>query len=243
MHLNQHGLTRRLHRTSILEERLRLARDLHDGILQSLAGIGLKIQAADHLLASDPEKARHELAEIQSLLLSEQRDIRSLVKELRPYGFRSAEDVTSLLDKLDGLKKTISDHWKMDVSLKMARNSNNNMDDRLKREVYFLMREALVNAARHARATNVSAELDMEGPCIHIRVMDNGHGFPYHGRYDHTALCASRMGPRSIRERLAALGGSLTLDSRDTGTTLEMTIPLDSPKGSPHHAHSPGFGR
>jgi signal transduction histidine kinase len=60
-------------------------------------------------------------------------------------------------------------------------------------------------------------------------VADDGHGFPFRGRYDHAALVEARLGPASLRDRAASLGGTLTIDSEGSGSRLEIALPLSQP--------------
>jgi hypothetical protein len=72
----------------------------------------------------------------------------------------------------------------------------------------------------------VRAEIDVGENYVNITVSDDGHGFPFQGQYDHTDLTKMNLGPVTLKERIAALGGSLAIDSSDTGTRLEITLPL-----------------
>ena len=99
--------------------------------------------------------------------------------------------------------------------------------DRRAHEVYLLVREILLNAARHAGATVASLEATLKGGWVTIVVADNGHGFGFKGRYDHATLAVLQIGPVSLRERAALLGGTLTVDSTDRGTRLEISFPTD----------------
>ena len=87
------------------------------------------------------------------------------------------------------------------------------------------MSEAIVNAARHAKASTVRVELDVGEPRIDIVIADNGHGFPFRGRYDHLALKAGRLAPVTLGERVEALQGTLMIDSSETGARLEIVVP------------------
>jgi signal transduction histidine kinase len=92
-------------------------------------------------------------------------------------------------------------------------------------EVYRLLQEALVNAARHAQATciRISAASVPEG--VALRITDNGRGFPFEGVYDLATLNARRIGPVSLKERIGSLRGGLVLRTSDQGTVLEMSLP------------------
>jgi len=84
----------------------------------------------------------------------------------------------------------------------------------------------VINAARHSGASVVRVGLWVEPKEVRIEVTDDGHGFPFAGEYDLPALAAAGLGPVSLRERIASLGGSLRLRSSQEGSDLEMTVPL-----------------
>jgi len=98
-------------------------------------------------------------------------------------------------------------------------------------ELYYLISEAVVNAARHAKASTVRVDLDVGESNIAIMIADNGHGFPFRGRYNHTSLKASRLAPVTLGERVDALQGTLTIDSSDRGARIEIVVPRSPSKG------------
>jgi signal transduction histidine kinase len=102
----------------------------------------------------------------------------------------------------------------------------------LARDVYLLLHEALVNAARHSGASSAYVTIGIEHDRLSITVTDDGVGFRFRGRYDHAALVALNLGPVSLLERTAALGGSLSIDSSDSGASLSITLPLSPVAGS-----------
>lgn len=218
-------LMKQLQQAAASDERLRLARDLHDGLLQSLAGAALQLEAAQRLMDAEPQAARQRIQEVQRLLAAEQRDLRSHIDEMRFFlPPRPAED-SWLLPRLEELAERIRRQWDLSVEIaslpaapRIARS--------VAREVYFVVHEALINAARHAGASSLRAELSFNVDRVHITATDDGHGFSFHGRYDQDALLKMKRGPVTLRERIAALGGALTIDSRQTGTHLEITLPL-----------------
>jgi signal transduction histidine kinase len=94
------------------------------------------------------------------------------------------------------------------------------------RDVYRLVQEASVNAARHGKATEVRVSLVVRDGWLDIGVADDGCGFPFQGRFDGDALAKRQLGPRTLRERVSALGGTLALESSGAGARLEMRLPL-----------------
>ena len=98
-------------------------------------------------------------------------------------------------------------------------------------EDHALVREGLVNAARHAHASVVEVDLKADDQSVCVTVSDNGCGFPFRGHYDDAALASMGLGPAVIKSRVASLGGALSIDSSESGARLEVTLPLSSFRG------------
>ena len=94
-------------------------------------------------------------------------------------------------------------------------------------DVFLLIHEALVNAARHARATTLQLALLREPGQLSIAVADDGQGFPFHGEFTLEDLARNQVGPRTLRERVSALGGSLLLESSPEGSRIRLVVPLE----------------
>ncbi|MES1240777.1 MAG: histidine kinase [Acidobacteriota bacterium] len=217
------------------EERIRLARDLHDGVLQSLAGIGLRLGAVRSLLDKDPKAAREALEPVQRLLTAEQRDLRFYIQELKPRPRREGE--VSLAFQVTELVHRIELEWGLRAELRTG-GLEEPIPESLAREVYNVIREALVNAARHGEASAVRLEIrkekekeeDEDRLCI--TVADNGRGFPFQGRLSHAELAERSLGPRNLFERVSSLQGTLDLESGTGGARLEIALPCCPVVGS-----------
>ncbi len=221
------GLSQRLQPTTVLEERHRLARDLHDGLLQTLTGIALQLETAQRLLVEkDSDAARDRLAAIQALLLEEQRRLRGLIEQLKnPCHTREAADARWEARLLE-LAQKIEQEWGLPVDVSIQGTATD-LPARLAEDIYLLVCEALVNSARHARATQALAQIDAQPDQIHLRVKDNGRGFAFEGRYDLAQLTLLGWGPQSLMGRIAALHGQLTLESSRAGACLDITVPRE----------------
>jgi signal transduction histidine kinase len=218
-------LIERFQQAAASEERIRLARDLHDGVLQSFTGFGLRVAAIRRLLEERPAEAQSRLQELQRLVAVEQRDLRFLIQELEP-GAHDNDEGFVLENRLAELLTRVEQEWQLRVSLESVDLPEELADDAA-RDVYHVIREALVNAVRHGDATRVEIRLVGDPPSgLGIRITDNGHGFPFIGRYGHEELAAMQAGPRMLRERVVARGGSLTLDSSASGARLEIAVPV-----------------
>jgi signal transduction histidine kinase len=218
-------LTGRLRQGAATEERIRLARDLHDGVLQSMTGVALRLEAARRQLDDHPDAARGALEEIQRLIAFEQRDLRFFIQELKPAANGSPGRGPELVPRLVELAHRIEREWGLRVEVD-ADGFDGDVPERLGREVYHLVREALVNAARHGEASSVVVRLEAPAPeGVAITVIDDGRGFPFHGRYAGEALDALNLGPKSLRERVGALQGSLTVESSPAGSSVGIVLP------------------
>jgi signal transduction histidine kinase len=99
------------------------------------------------------------------------------------------------------------------------------------REVYPVVREALINTARHAQATHASVSVVAPGNGVRIVVTDDGRGFSFEGTYDHETLTALRIGPIALRDRVSRSGGTLTIRSSTAGAEVDITLPLEKGDG------------
>jgi signal transduction histidine kinase len=217
--IDQFSAQERLRRAAVVEERIRVARDLHDGVLQSLTGLALQIES---LIQETGDAAlRGRLAALQDLIANEQRELRSFVTQLRPNVAESVEP--PLGARLRALAERIAQQWNVAVDVTLEPPSPA-LPVFMASEVYSLVNESLANAAKHARASRVTARVTVGGDEVQIRVEDDGTGFPFAGTYDLRRLDAERRGPVTLRERIASLGGDLVLESSPRGSRIEMRI-------------------
>jgi signal transduction histidine kinase len=219
--LDQFFFVRQVRQTAGTEERLRISRDLHDGIVQSLAGIGLRLHALRSRFAADADVAR-ELVEVQRVLEQDQRELRTLVRELRPHDPRDGEAILAA-----ELRRTIERfplEWGLAVALEVP--APFAVPARLAHDLCRIVNESLSNAARHGAASRAEVTLARRNGFVDLRVSDNGRGFPFAGRYDLAALDRAGVGPRTLKERARTLGGTLAVDSSRSGATVEIRLPV-----------------
>jgi signal transduction histidine kinase len=224
--LDHFYLLKQLQQAAAAEERVRLARDLHDGLLQSLTGAALQLQTVHHMMEREPQAARERLADIQQLISVEQRNLRSHIRQLKPLCPGLSEPDGDLTGRLRELAERIERQWGPRVELDLKLNEEE-VPSALTNNVYFIITEALFNAGRHAHASSVRVEMNAGPHELRIVVADNGCGFPFYGRYDHATLIAMDIGPAMLKERIASLRGTLAIESTHNGALLEITIPLN----------------
>ncbi len=221
--LDHFYLNQRLQESVATEERIRLARDLHDGVLQSLTGIGLRLAAVRGLLEEKPQAARDSLETLQGLIAREQRDLRFFIQELKPPPLTAQG--SSLAASVSELVRRIELEWGLKAELR-TQGLDGSIPEPLARDVYHLVREALVNAVRHGEASAVRVLIARDaGDSLTITLSDNGHGFPFEGRYSHRDLGEGGLGPRNLLERVTSLHGTLTIESSPSGARLDIVIP------------------
>ncbi|HEU5163566.1 MAG TPA: histidine kinase [Thermoanaerobaculia bacterium] len=208
--------------TAVREERIRLARDLHDGLLQSLTGVALHLKTAAHQIESNPAAAARSLEQLQDIIMSDQRELRSFIQQLRPYA--SAAAATRLTVRLEDLGLRFHNQFGLQVQMN-TESLSPMVTDEMRYEIFALVNEALANVAKHAEARNVTVELNSDPSEIRITIRDDGKGFPFRGTYDLAQLSQMRRGPLTLKERIASLGGNLIIESRTSGSTLDIRLP------------------
>jgi signal transduction histidine kinase len=223
--LDQFYLHKRLRHTAAVEERIRLARDLHDGLLQSLTGAALQLDAAHQLMEREPQTARERLLDIQKLISAEQQSLRSHIQQLKPPYSSLPEWDGNLAQRLKELAERIERQWGLQAGIDVSLDQSP-LPWTMAQGVYFIIHEAMINAARHAKASSIQAEISSTDHQLRIVVTDNGHGFPFAGRHDHAALTETNLGPVILRERVSSLGGRMAIESGKTGARLEIALPI-----------------
>lgn len=218
--LDQLLVASRVRDAAVSDERLRVARDLHDGILQTLTGAALQLEIAHQLVERDADGARERLRNVQNLVAENQRELRALIDELRP---EAAKPRPSLSPRLRELAERFQRQWAIEVTVD-ADLPVSDVPESFALEIYGVVNEAVANAAKHAGASHIGVALRVRGDDAEITVVDDGRGFPFRGTYSLDQLNAARLGPVTLKERVASLGGELVLHSTPGGTTIEVRI-------------------
>jgi signal transduction histidine kinase len=201
---------------SIVEERNRLARELHDSVTQKLFGLTLTAEAAATIVDRDPEEAKARLRRLQELTREAMEELRTLIFELRPAALED-EGLAAALRKHVAVLQRVHGN---EVDLRVVGDAQTSGEG--DGEVLRIAQEALQNALRHARARHVDVRMEGANGRLVVAVADDGVGFDP----DDASLRARRLGLTSMEERARALGGRLTIDSRPgEGTTVRVEVP------------------
>lgn len=204
---------------AIAEERARIARDIHDGIAQTLAFHRMRIDLWLDWLEADRPRLRGELLALKQQLREQIADLRRAIFALRPLQFDE-------LGFVGGLQRYISEFagqhgWQASIDL-------SDLPTGLRPDVeaacFRIVQEALTNVAKHAGARRVSVIIDRADQGLRLRIHDDGRGFDPSA---HEAGSAGRLGLRQMRERLAVLGGRLLLQAQPgAGAEVCAWLPL-----------------
>jgi signal transduction histidine kinase len=194
------------------EERRRLGRDLHDGAQQELVGAVISLRLAQRRLAQDPDEARELVAEALEHMESGIRDLRELAAGIHP---------SVLTDRgLSAALEALASRSPLPVEL--AQLPPERLPAPVETSAYFVVAEALTNAAKHARCSHVHVGVRAENGSAIVEVHDDGVG---------GADPSAGSGLRGLADRVSALGGSLEIESRaGEGTTVRARIALGSPE-------------
>ena len=207
---------------AMMEERNRLARELHDTVKQQTFATLMQVRAARNRLAEDPQASARHLAEAEEIIKASQQELTQIIKELRPAALEGTEPgvIPGLAEALRHYLETWSLHARIPATYQVS--GEHELPMPVEQALYRVAQEALSNVARHSRASAVTLELRYEPAQVCLSVRDNGVGFD--PKVNHQAS----FGLLSIRERLDALRGSLLIQSVfEQGTTLQAVVPLE----------------
>jgi signal transduction histidine kinase len=215
-------LLRHLRARAIEAERSRIARDLHDGILQTLLSIEIQLDVLRRRVPGAPEQAVSGLASLQQTVRNEGAELRQIVTDLRPLRVQSAD----LVDLMRGFAERYRNESTVALDL-LIDSAQLRAPDRVCREIFQIYREALNNIKKHAKASHVVVKLSQDDSRLVLVVDDNGEGFSFAGRFTGDELDRLRLGPISIKERARTVGGVLTVESNPGhGARLTIEVPL-----------------
>ena len=221
--LDQLYLTERLQQVAVREDRLNVARDLHDGVLQALTGIRFQLQAiADENLG--PAERHDRLLALERAIATEQRELRLFIDALKP-GPSAADAPSAIAPRVEEMCARLSAEWETPIALRVAP-PDLALPATTGHTIRLMVHEAIVNALKHAQPSRIDVAIDGADGELRIAVSDDGRGFPFRGRMSHADLVRADVGPASLRGRVAALDGRLSIDSTDHGSRVELTLPL-----------------
>ena len=214
-------LLRRLRSRAGAVERARVARELHDGAIQALFGIEMKIEALRRRTTLSATQMNAELGEVQQLLQSEVLALRELMQALRPIELETS-------DQLPDVLASLVERFRRDTSVSarfVYDGGPISLPAPTALELARIVQEALVNVRKHSRARNVLVRLTNTDQKCTLVIEDDGQGFEFEGRLSARELEKRRVGPAIIKERARIAGAQLAVDSAPgLGARLELTL-------------------
>jgi len=211
----QNELARELQEHSALQERQRLARELHDSVSQALYGISLGAHTALTQFHAAPEKSQTAMNYVLDLAQAGMTEMRALIFELRPESLKSEGLVAAINKQVaairarNGIEVEFTPCEEPAISLEM------------KEAVYRITLEAVHNAVKHSRCTHVKVVLNAQENSLEVEIDDNGVGF------DSSQPYPGHLGLKSMRERAAMISGEIEITSQiNQGSRVHMFVPM-----------------
>jgi signal transduction histidine kinase len=209
-------LHEQVQRLAIVEERERIGRDLHDGIIQSIYAVGLSLEDVPDLMGDEPDEARARVERAIDSLDQSIRDIRNFIFGLRPELLEQA----GLVGGLAALADEFRVNSMVDVELTADEARETDLPSELTGQLLSIAREALSNIARHSKATRGSVHVETADGAVKLVISDNGVGF------DPAApRGAGHQGLVNMRDRASSVGGRLEVQSvPGAGTSIIVEV-------------------
>ncbi len=206
-----------------LEERERIGMDLHDGVIQSIYAVGLKLEDCS-------ERLQEPAADVKAALEKAIEDLNKVIKDIRSYIFDLRPQVSQVRDLPDALSQLTGDlrvNSLIAADLQVEGSLDGLLDEAQALGIFHIAQEALNNVSKHSKASSVRVRLACEEKHVSLEVSDNGAGFDSTGAID-----VEKQGLRNMRDRARSLGAELIVESSPgQGTTVTLELPLTSGKG------------
>jgi NarL family two-component system sensor histidine kinase LiaS len=198
------------HKISVMEERNRLARDLHDSVKQQAFAASAQLGAARLHFEPDPQEAEVHLLEAEKLLNEVRHELTDLIQELRPVALEGR----GLVAAVQEYANDCANQNEIDITVLVKGDRRLPLD--VEQDIFRILQGALSNVVRHSAATKADVHLNFDLTSFTLIVSDDGRGFDATQDF-------SGLGIRSIRERVEMMNGSLKLESREgQGTTITV---------------------
>jgi signal transduction histidine kinase len=222
-------LIRRLRERAGAMERARVARELHDGAIQSLISAEMRVDVLRRRAERGTAGLVPELTELQHLLRREVLNLRDLMQQMRPVDLTPEQLLDYIADTVDRFRRDTGIEASFVSDLQDV-----HVTPHVCRELVRIVQEGLVNIRKHANATHAVVGMTRrEGGVLLLTISDNGCGFEFEGLISPEDLANTTKGPMIIKERVRSIGGQLSIESiSGRGSRLEITLP---PKGKSAH--------
>ena len=214
-------------RLAVVDERERIARDLHDGVIQAIYGVALSLEDVPSMMADEPDEASARVDRAIDSLNLTIREIRNFILGLRSELLHGADLLAGLATLANEFSATGASEIELDLDIDPALASSIPTAHRV--QLLQMTREALSNAARHARAQRTKIVMRVEDEAVILRVEDDGMGFD-----TKAAVSAGHLGLANLHDRAAGFGATVTIESTlGEGTALSIRVPIADSEPEP----------
>lgn len=218
-------VVRRTEHAAYERERMKTSHDLHDGPLQSVISFEMRLNIIRQLRERDPVAANKELDSLYEFSRKLVAEMRTFILRMRPIESTDISLRASTKKLVDAFQKESG----VAITLMSDSGGETGASSEVKGQILKVAREALHNIYKHAHATHVLFSMERKNGDLHLSIDDNGQGYDFSGRFGLDELEVLEMGPRSIKQRVRTMGGSLTLESNPGhGSNLHIVVPEDS---------------
>lgn len=201
--------------TAVIEERQRLARELHDAVSQQLFAISMTSTAVGRIIERDYDKAKRQISLIEEMASVAQSEMRALLMHLRPVhleGKRLSEALAGLIQELRA---------KVQIAIDLEMDANVSLPKGIEDHLFRIVQEAISNALRHSRASKLEIKLLRRQNNVRLVIRDNGIGFNLENK-NHASY-----GIVTMEERVNEIGGSFKIvTAPNQGTRIEIHVPI-----------------
>jgi signal transduction histidine kinase len=218
--LSQMQLANRMRQLAVHEDRIRVSRDLHDGVLQGLTGARFELQS----IADTAGPAADRLRALERALAAEQRELRLFIDDLRPSP-RALSQSGAIATRLREMCARLSSEWRIPVTVRVTP-ADVLLPDDVEQAIRLMVHEGVSNALKHSHPSRVAVDVNAGDAELCVCIADDGLGFSFRGRLDHDALGALAAAPATLRERVNALDGRMSVESHPTGSRVEFVLPI-----------------
>ena len=208
---------------AVVDERLRISRDLHDGIIQSIYAVSLSLEDVAELVEDDPIEAVARVDRAIDRLHTTIGDIRTFIVGLGP---EAGTGLAGALEAMAG-EMLAGSSTELTLDLSGAAALDSRLSPEAAHELVQIAREALSNVARHSAAGRASLALQADGADAELRIEDDGAGFDPERRFG-----SGHFGLANLRDRAAAVAGTLTIDS-EPGKGARIIVRLPTSRAEP----------
>jgi signal transduction histidine kinase len=214
-------LLHRLRRRAGAAERARVARELHDGAVQSLIAVEMQVDVLRRQAESSPKVVGAELDRIQGLLREEVLKLRELMQQMKSIDVDGRRFLSVVRDAVERFQRETG------ISARFVTDAEKlEMPDKVCREFLRIVQEGLVNVRKHSKARHALVRLSSNSSEWCLTMEDDGKGFPFSGRLSQDELDQMGKGPTIIKERVRLIEGGLTIESNPgVGARLEIKVP------------------